>query len=122
MKACPECGHRQDDGAACASCGYDGLLDLGNMRHRDLLRDIDRRKLDKHNDRSLKLAVAIAMAIVIGMWFIPGYWSFRMQAIALPLLIDQWAIMIVFALGIQKVIERAAPKKKFPWIDDYGNP
>ena len=30
------------------------------MRHRDLLRDIDRRKLDKHNDRSLKLAVAIA--------------------------------------------------------------
>lgn len=122
MRACPECGHRQDTGTACAQCGYDGLLDLGNMRHRELLRDIDRRKLDKHGERSLKLAVALAMAIVVAMWFIPGYWSFRRQAIALPLLIDQWAIMTVIALGLSKLIERAAPKKKYPWIDDYGNP
>jgi hypothetical protein len=122
MRACPECAHRQETGTACASCGYDGLLDLGDMRHRELLRDIDRRKLDRHTDRSRKIAVALAMAIVMGAWFIPGYWAARRAAIALPFLADQWAIMIVIALGISRLVERMAPKPKFPWIDDYGNP
>ena len=58
MLACPECAHRQEAGDTCTSCSYDGLLDLGNMRHRDLLRDIDRRKLDRHNERALKISVA----------------------------------------------------------------
>lgn len=76
-RACPECAHRQDDGTRCGSCGYDGLLDLGDSRHVELLRDIDRRRRDKYNDRARKGSVLIAMVVVGALWLVPGYWSVR---------------------------------------------
>ena len=117
--ACPECSHRQEAGDRCGKCNYDGLLDLSKLRNRELLRDIDRRAEDKHDDRVRKLSVAIAMGGIIACWFIPGFWSMRMQAFALPLLLDQWLLMLGLAMLIMKVWERYPPKKKFPWVDDY---
>lgn len=117
-RACPECGHRQDTGDRCASCCYDGMLDLANEQHVELLRDIDRRRRDKHSDRCRLLAVGISLAIVFTLWLTPGYWSLRGRYYpGLPLLADQFFFMIVIALGVWKLLERRAPKPRFPYLD-----
>jgi hypothetical protein len=117
--ACPECGHRQDDGPRCGTCGYDGLLELANPRHVELLRDIDRRRLDKHTDRVRMASVAISMLVVGGLWLVPGYWSARGRWYpGLPLLADQFAFMIALAYGVSKLLERTAPRSKFPYLSD----
>jgi hypothetical protein len=116
--ACPECGHRQDTGDRCGNCNYDGLLDLDNARHVELLHDIERRRRDKYNDRARLGSVAISMAIVFGFWLIPGYWSARGTIYpGLPLLADQFALMIAIAFGVSKLLERFAPRSKFPYLD-----
>lgn len=115
--ACPECGHRQADGARCAACGYDGVLDLDNAQHVELLRDIDDRRREKHSGRARILSVFIAMAFVVALWMIPGYWSLRGDVYpGLPLFADQWGLMIVIALGLWKLLERLAPKPRFPYV------
>ena len=117
--ACPECGHRQTDGDRCATCSYDGLLDLDNERHVELLRDIDRRRRDKHTDRVRIISVGISLAIVFALWLVPGYWKARgLYYPGLPLLADQFFFMIVIALGISKLLARTAPASKFPYLDD----
>jgi len=116
--ACPECGHRQDAGERCATCSYDGMLDLANEQHVELLRDIDHRRRDKHSDRTRLLAVGISLAVVFGLWLVPGYWSWRGVAYpGLPFFADQWFFMIVIALGVWKLLGRTAPKPRFPYLD-----
>jgi hypothetical protein len=123
--ACPECGHRQDGDAAtdtarrCGRCNYDGLLDLDNPRHVDLLRDIDHRRRDKRNDRVRIASVGFAMLTVFALWLVPGYWDLRGTFYpGLPLLADQFALMIALAFGISKLLEKTAPPSKFPYLDD----
>ncbi len=115
--ACPECGHRQDADERCATCGYDGLMDLDNPQHLDFLRQIDSRRRERYTDRARMLSVLVAMVLVFGIWCIPGFWTVRRQAFALPLLIDQWGFMAVVALGLTKVADRLAPKSKFPYVE-----
>jgi hypothetical protein len=116
---CPECGHRQEAGDRCGSCNYDGMLDLTNARHVELLRDIDRRRRDKHTDRVRIIAVVVSMAIVFALWLVPGYWSVRGTYYpGLPLLADQFAFMILIAIGISKLLEKRAPRPKFPYVDE----
>lgn len=115
---CPECGHRQAAGDRCGGCNYDGMLDLANERHVELLRDIDRRRRDKHTDRVRIISVLAAMAIVFALWLVPGYWHWRGRYYpGLPLLADQFAFMILIALGISKLLERRAPRSRFPYLD-----
>ena len=117
--ACPECGHRQDSGDRCGGCTYDGLLDLDDPRHVELLRDIDRRRRDKHTDRVRVLSVGIAMAIVFAAWLVPGYWKLRGTIYpGVPLFADQFAFMILIALGVSKLLAKTAPKSKFPYLGD----
>jgi hypothetical protein len=117
--ACPECGHRQDAGDRCGTCNYDGLLDLTNARHVELLRDIDQRRKDKRNDRVRLASVALSMIIVFALWLVPGYWRARGKLYpGLPLLADQFALMIAIAFGISKLLEKTAPPSKFPYLDD----
>jgi hypothetical protein len=119
--ACPECAHRQPDGDRCGSCNYDGLLDLDNPRHVELLRDIDHRRSDKRNDRVRLASVAISMTIVFALWLVPGYWSVRGKYYpGLPLLADQFALMIAIAYGVSKLLEKTAPPSKFPYVDRDG--
>lgn len=116
--ACPECGHRQSAGDRCGACNYDGLLDLANARHVELLHDIDRRRRDKRNDRVRLASVGLAMAIVFALWLVPGYWHLRGRVYpGLPLLADQFALMIALAYGLSKLLERLAPRSKFPYLD-----
>lgn len=115
--ACPECGHRQDAGDRCGACGYDGVLQLDNPQHVDLLRDIDMRRMDKHEARVRMLSVGIAMIAVIALWFVPGFWSARERGFAMPFLADQWFLMIMIALGLTFALKRTAPKRRFPYIE-----
>jgi hypothetical protein len=113
---CPECGHRQDAGERCASCGYtDGLLSLDNAVHCELMHDIDVRRADKHEKSMRILSVVIAMAIVFTLWFVPGYWEYE-QRVALPFLFDQWGVMIVIGFTLTLIFKRARPRKLFPYI------
>ena len=117
--ACPECAHRQDGGDRCGACGYDGMLDLGNDRHVELLRDIDRRRRDKRTDRVRLASVGFSLIIVFALWLVPGYWSVRGHYYpGLPFLADQFFFMIVLALGISKLLEKTAPPSKFPYLDE----
>ena len=94
------------------------MLDLANDQHVELLRDIDRRRRDKHTDRVRLASVAISLIIVFALWLVPGYWSARGRYYpGLPLLADQFFFMIVLALGISKLLERTAPPSKFPYVD-----
>jgi hypothetical protein len=115
--ACPECGHRQESGDRCTACGYDGVLHLDHPQHVDLLRDIDLRRLDKHEARVRMLSVGVAMALVFALWCVPGFWSARSRAFAMPFLADQWFLMIVIALGLTWVLKRTAPRPRFPYIE-----
>ena len=116
--ACPDCGHRQVEGRErCTSCGYaDGLLSLDNPEHVDLLRDIDQRRVDKHEARSRIIAVVIGLAVVFALWFVPGYWRARAQTLALPFYADQWILMILIGFGMTLLLKRTRPKPLFPYI------
>ncbi|HEY5946108.1 MAG TPA: hypothetical protein VIV40_11485 [Kofleriaceae bacterium] len=117
--ACPECGHRQASGDRCGSCDYDGILDLDNARHVELLRDIDRRRRDKRVDRVRVASVGFSMLIVFALWLVPGYWSVRgVYYPGLPLFADQFAFMILIALGMSKLLEKTAPPSRFPYLED----
>jgi hypothetical protein len=116
--ACPECGHRQDGGDRCGACNYDGLLDLDNAQHVELLRDIDMRRRDKHETRVRLASVAFAVTLIFALWLVPGYWTARGRYYpGLPFLVDQWILMILIALGLSKLLERTAPPSKFPYVD-----
>lgn len=92
------------------------MLDLDNPEHVELLCDIDERRADKHSSRTRVLSVFIAMAIVFGLWVIPGYWDLRGSVYpGLPLFADQWGFMILIALTLWKVFERLAPRPRFPY-------
>lgn len=115
--ACPECGNRQSDGTRCTACGYDGVLALDNEQHVELLRDIDERRRERHSARVRIFSVIVAMAIVFGLWLVPGYWGLRGSVFpGLPLFADQWGLMIIIALVLWKLLERLAPKPRFPYL------
>lgn len=113
MFVCPECATRQPQAPLCTFCGYDGLLDLDNERHVELLRDIDMRQRDRYESRMRMVAVAIAMISVVALWCVPGFWSARSRAFAMPFLADQWLLMAVIGFGITKIADRFAPRGRF---------
>jgi hypothetical protein len=115
--ACPECAARQDTREKCAACGAEGLVDLSSVRETEYLRKLDRERRDRYGNRARVGSAVVSMAIVIAIWFIPGFWAARRQGFALPLLIDQLLIMIAVAFVVMKVFDRYAPKTKFPYLD-----
>ena len=117
MLACSQCGNRQDTGESCSTCKHAGLCDLSNPRDVEFLRGIDRRMRDERTNRIRKISVAIAMALVGALWFVPGFWTLRQQYFALPLLADQLALIVVFGAVLIKVIEPNAPLRRFHWLD-----
>ncbi|MCA9674380.1 MAG: hypothetical protein H6708_14100 [Kofleriaceae bacterium] len=121
--ACSQCGHRQPAMAAtCAACGSDTVHDLRLARTRELFDDIELRLRDRREGRIRAAAVVVGMAVVITLWFVPGWWAFRRKAYALPFLADQIGLMVVVAIGATKLLELKFRGKRFPYLETLPPP
>jgi hypothetical protein len=85
---------------------------------RELLYDIDLRMALRHESRTRYASVAIGIGAVIVLWLLPGFWSARAQYFALPMLFDQWMLMIALAYGTMKFLDRHPAKRRFPYLRD----
>ena len=118
---CTECGHRQPAGDRCASCGYDPLLSLGKSDTLDLMLDIEQRLTDRRAARIRIGSVVVALAVVFGLWMVPGYWGLRGRVYpGLPFFADQWFFMILIGLGLSKLLEHKLARRRFPYLDNDG--
>ncbi|HPH65037.1 MAG TPA: hypothetical protein PLF40_04805 [Kofleriaceae bacterium] len=115
---CVECGARQTEAGRCSRCQAE-LLDGRLANVRELMADIDLRAALKRESRNRMIAVAVGILPVILLWMVPGYWATRRELFAVPMLADQWALMIGIALVATKGLERyAGVAKRFPYLDD----
>ena len=116
---CIDCGARQDAKGACRACGHEDTLDANDERTRELMRDVDMRLGDRREGRLRFLGVGIGMAVIFGLWTVPGYWGLRGTLYpGIPLFIDQWAFMAIIAFGVIKGGEKLFFKKRFPYLRD----
>ena len=93
-------------------------LDTKDEKVRDLMSDVDLRLSQKRESRARMIGVGVGMAVIIGLWLVPGYWHFRGRLYpGLPMLIDQWIFMAVIGFGLAKVLEKKLGKKRFPYLD-----
>lgn len=115
--ACSQCGNREREMRACRRCGFAHLMDLDRSSVRDLLREKHERRLDVWRDRRRMASVLAAMAMVMLCWFIPGFWTFRHQHFALPLLADQLGAMVLLCLGFMSLLDRVPISTHYPWLD-----
>ena len=114
---CIDCGARQEVGGACHKCSHDDTLDARDEKVRELMRDVDRRLADRREGRLRFLGVAVGMAIIFGLWLVPGYWSARGTLYpGLPLFMDQWIFMALIGLGIVKGGQRVFKATRFPYL------
>jgi hypothetical protein len=116
---CIDCGARQADQGRCAACSHDDTLDARDERVRELMRDVDRRLADRRDARFRWIGVVGGMAIVFGLWLVPGYWGLRGYAYpGLPVFADQWALMALIGFGIGKLLHKLVGKPRFPYLQD----
>jgi hypothetical protein len=119
---CTVCDKRQEYSSKCAGCGDDSLLDLRKQDTRLFLVDIDQRRRVARESQLRLVSVLVGMTVVIAMWFIPGFWAARSRYFALPLLVDQWALMIGIAFGMLKLLPlRFGVRPRFGFIDGAGD-
>src|SRR4051812_31101547 len=114
---CIDCGARQADQGRCAACGHDDTLDARDEKVRELMHDVDRRLADRRDARFRWISVVCGMAIVFGLWLVPGYWGLRGRAYpGLPIFAEQWAFMALIAFGVGKLLEKYIGKPRFPYL------
>src|SRR5207247_2393452 len=93
---CARCGHRQAHDDDCTACRQDVTLDLRRPQVRELLEKNEQRAHERREGRIRLASVSLALAIVIGAWFIPHYWDLRGSIYpGLPFLADQWILMVL---------------------------
>jgi hypothetical protein len=80
------------------------------------MHDVDQRLADRREGRLRLAGVMIGMALIMGLWLVPGYWSMRGVVYpGLPLLFDQWIFMAIIGLAIVKLGARMF-KPRFPYL------
>jgi hypothetical protein len=116
---CIDCGGRQPDPGACRACRATDTLDTRSEQVRELMRDVDLRLALRRDARCRVIGVGVAMVVVMGLWLVPGWWSLRGWVYpGLPLLADQFALMILIGWGTSKALERLRPPPRFPYLRD----
>ena len=116
---CIDCGNRQPADGRCHACGHDPVLDLADVKVRELMADVERRLAGRRESRFRVLGMLSGMGIIVGLWFVPGYWAARGSLYpGLPVLLDQWLFMALIGLGVQKLLERAFKRRRFPYLRD----
>ncbi|HET9623571.1 MAG TPA: hypothetical protein VFP84_19500 [Kofleriaceae bacterium] len=88
-------------------------LDLREPRVCLLMRDVERRLEDRRQGRFRMIGVLFGMAVVFGMWTLPGYWEARSMTFALPVLLDQWIYMAAVGLGTAWLLKRIFGRPRF---------
>jgi ribosomal protein L40E len=117
---CLDCGARYPEASNCRDCGNSDLLDARKEEVRALMADVDMRLGDRREAKIRWISVIVAIAIVVGAWMVPGYWSLRGTLYpGIPFLLDQWILMAGLGFGLLKLLERvfAAPRR-FPYLDE----
>lgn len=98
-------------------------MDLRSRRTRDFLDEVESRLRDQREGRIRTISVVSAMAIVVALWLVPGYWSLRGRVYpGLPFLADQVILMIGVALGVMKVLEQKLDRPRFGFVKDLPPP
>jgi len=115
---CLDCGARQPEAGTCRACKSDEVLDARKEDVRALMADVELRLRDRREARMRWGSVAIGVGVVVLLWMIPGYWAARRQVFALPVLMDQWGLMILIAFGVLKIGDRVLAHKRFPYLDE----
>lgn len=117
---CAQCAARQAGAGNCRGCGRDVALDLRQRRTRELLWEIDERLSRRREDRLRAACVAGAIALVVAAWMVPAYVDLRRQIFALPLLVDQIAVMVAVAWAAMALLEPAlvTGRRRFPHLTD----
>src|SRR3954462_6502073 len=91
---CIDCGARQDTDGACRACHHEMTLDTRDAKVRELMYDVDLRLQQRREGRIRMVSVAIGMAVIFGLWMVPGYWGLRGRlSPGLPIFADQWIAM-----------------------------
>ena len=113
---CLDCGARQAVTGMCVACRHDDTPDARKEDVRVLMRDVDQRLADQREGRLRFAGVVIGMAMIFGLWLVPGYWSMRgVMYPGLPLLFDQWIFMAIIGLAIVKLGGRLFTSR-FPYL------
>ena len=84
---------------------------------------MNQRRRDRREAQHRLIAVVIGIALVGALWLVPGYWHARGRYYpGLPFLADQWAFMILAALGAMKLLAIAFPARPLflPFVDRSG--
>jgi len=113
---CIDCGARQAEQGACRACGHEATLDLGDPKVRELMRAVERRLAERDERRCRAVGFLCGIALVVALWFVPGYWEARSQALALPVLLDQWLFMALIGFAVSKLLARLFSKPRFPYL------
>ncbi len=108
---CVECEHRQAAHGPCEVCGDQGVQDLRNPETLTFLQDLRTRALDRRETILRWVGVGCGIALVLGLWFIPGFWAARRRAFAIPFLFDQWVLMGALAYGIGLLLDKLLPNR-----------
>jgi hypothetical protein len=115
---CIDCGARQAADGTCAACGHEMTLDTRDAKVRDLMYDVDLRLAQRREGRFRMIGVIVGMAVIFGLWMVPGYWPLRGRLYpGLPIFADQWIFMAIIGLLVAKVLEKKLSKKRFPYLD-----
>lgn len=109
---CLECGARAADAGTCCE---EARLDARLLETRELMRDVDLRRREQRERRGRYLGAGVGIVVVVALWAIPGYWTVR-AGIGLPFLLDQWLLMAVIGLGVDRLV-LATWKPRFPYLD-----
>ena len=116
---CSHCGHRQPEDGTCRGCGSEFTLDLRRPDTRYFLEELELREERKREDRLRWIGVATGIAVVIGIWMIPGYGALRRKIMALPLFLDQLILMVAVSAGIILLLEKLFRKpSRFPYLKE----
>jgi hypothetical protein len=113
---CSECGNCQESGGACAACGEDPLVDAREADVRELLREMDQRRKDRFEGRTLWIAIPFGIALPV---VILASFPLIFDLVPAPPLLTGVGSMIgvtmVVWIGIRKLFK---PKVRFGWLGD----
>ncbi|MFT3700230.1 MAG: hypothetical protein QM831_44205 [Kofleriaceae bacterium] len=118
MWVCIDCGNRQPGDGQCTACKHDPVLDLEDVRTREFMRDVDERLRVRRENRFRIVGVLIGTVIIVALWTQRFWWEARGKVYpGLPMLIDQFAMMIAIGFGVSWALTKTKlGKPRFPYL------